>query len=96
MVLAVPLPTLRVIDPDSVSEAFVISARYPLEVCARLFTVTVCVPADAEVEAAVSSSTLVLELEPVFCERIPCMSVSELMSLERFENSVPRLEIAVS
>ena len=36
------------------------------------------------------------ELEPVFSERIPSRSVSELISLERFENSVPRLEIAVS
>jgi hypothetical protein len=56
----------------------------------------VCVPAIAEEVAAVSDRTLVSELEPVFSDKIPSKSVSELMSLERFENSVPRLEIAVS
>ena len=53
-------------EPDSVSVAFAIGARYPLDVVARLFTTTVCVPATAEEEAAVNSSALVSELEPVF------------------------------
>jgi hypothetical protein len=39
---------------------------------------------------------LVSELEPSFCARMPSGSLSELMSFERLENSVPRLEITVS
>src|SRR5580698_1520988 len=95
-VSVLPLPTCRVTEPVSASAALTISARYPLEVCARLLTVTVCVPALAVEEAEVSSSTLVLELDPVFCARMPLKSVSWLISLERLENSAPRLEIAVS
>ena len=57
---------------------------------------TVCVPANADDEAAVSSSAFVSELEPVFCAMIPVKSVNELRSLDSFENSVPRLEMAVS
>ena len=64
-VCAVPLPTCKVIEPARVSEALVISARYPLEVWARLLTNTVWVPAAADEVAAVSSSTFSLELEPV-------------------------------
>src|SRR5487761_2199430 len=50
----------------------------------------------AEVEAAVNSSTLVLELAPVFCAMTPVKSVSELRSLESFENNVPRVDSSVS
>jgi hypothetical protein len=38
----------------------------------------------------------VFELEPVFADKMPSKSVSELISLERLDISVPRLEIAVS
>ncbi len=41
MVCAVPLPTLSVTEPDSVSELLAISAMEPLEVSARLLTTTV-------------------------------------------------------
>jgi hypothetical protein len=95
-VIAEPLPACRVTCPEIAAEEFDTSARYPLEVWARLFTVTVCVPAVADEVAAVSSSTLVFELEPVFCARIPSKSVSELTSFDRFDISEPRLEITVS
>ena len=71
MVFAVPLPTWMVMDPESVSEALVIGFREPLAVCARLLTTTVCVPAVADDEAAVSSSTFLFELEPVFSASTP-------------------------
>src|SRR6202041_1826358 len=96
MVCAGPLPACSVTEPDSLSEALDTSARYPLDVVARLLTDTLCVPARAEESAAVRLRTLVSELEPVFSESIPSRSVSELMSLERLENSVPKLEMAVS
>lgn len=91
-----PLPACNVIEPDSVLEALGISARYPLEVAARLVTVTVCVPATADELADVNVRTLVSELEPSFSASTPVASVRLLMSVERFENSVPRLEITVS
>jgi hypothetical protein len=96
MVCAVPVPTFSVMDPDKVVEELATGAKYPLEVKARLFTTTVCVPAFAEDVAAVSSSTFVSELDPVFCAMIPVKSVSWLRSFERFDIKVPRLEIAVS
>jgi hypothetical protein len=68
----------------------------PLDVVAKLFTVTECVPAVAVFEAEVSSRTLVFELEPVFWARIPLKSVNWLRSLERVEYTDPRLEIAAS
>jgi hypothetical protein len=83
-------------EPVSVSEALGTAARYPLEVVANFVTSTVYVPAFADESAAVSVSTLVSELEPVFSDRIPSRSVKELMSFERLEKRVPRLEIAVS
>jgi len=89
-------PTWSVIEPDSVSEAFVIGVRYPLDVVARLVTTTVWFPATEEEEAARSCSAFVSELEPVFCAMMPVRFVNELTSLESFENRVPRLEITVS
>jgi len=75
MVCAVPdVPTFKVIDPERVSEASVISLQIALEVWARLVTVTVCVPATAVEEAEVNSRTPVSELEPVFSARIPSKS----------------------
>jgi hypothetical protein len=85
-----------VIDPANVSDALAIGSRYPLELEARFFTTTVCVPATAEEVAEVSVSTLVSELDPVFCAMIPVKFVSWLRSLDRLDISVPRLEIAVS
>ena len=96
MVNAVPLPAFSVTDPDSGSLALAICVMYPLDVVARFPTSTVCVPATAAEVAAVRFSTLVSELEPSFCARMPVALVSELISLERLDNSVPRLEIAVS
>ena len=61
-----------------------------------MFTVTACVPATAELVAAVRSRTLVSELEPVFCASTPVASVRLLTSFDRFESRVPRLEMAVS
>jgi hypothetical protein len=96
MVSAVPLPACSVIEPESVLEELGISDKYPLDVAARLLTVTVCVPATAEALAAVSDSTLLSELAPSFVAITPVVLVRLLMSLESVDNSVPRLEIAVS
>ena len=71
MVNCVPLPACSVMEPLSGSLALAICARYPLEVVARLPTSTVYVPACAVESAAVSVSTLVSELEPVFSDRMP-------------------------
>jgi hypothetical protein len=71
IVWAVPLPALIVIEPDNVSFGFVIAVKYPLEVCARLDTVTVCVPAVADEVAAVNVSTFWSELDPSFCASTP-------------------------
>ena len=76
IVLAVPEPTWRVIEPASVSAAFCTGSMYPLELVARFFTTTECVPATATAEAELSVSTFVSELEPVFCVRMPVKSVS--------------------
>src|SRR6185437_8814119 len=93
---AFPLPTWIEMEPDSVSEAFVIGVRYPLAVCARLFTCTVCVPARAEDVADVSCSTFVLELDPVFCARVPVKSVSFPRSVDSVDNNVPSFDSTVS
>jgi hypothetical protein len=54
------------------------------------------VPAIAVVEAEVNSRTSVLELDPIFSDRTPVASVKVLMSLERVDIRVPRLDSTVS
>jgi hypothetical protein len=72
------------------------AVRYPLDVFARLDTVTMCVPATAEELADVSCRTFVFELEPVFWASTPEKSVSWLISVESLERSVPRFDSTVS
>ena len=56
----------------------------------------VWLPAVAVDVAERSASVFVSELEPCLPERTPTGSVSALMSLERVESRLPRLEITVS